>query len=334
MRDALLGLIGGFRLSQMIATVAKLRIADHLRDGPQTARALARLTGSDPDALYRVLRALSSIGVFAEDGPDLFRLTAMGEWLRSDVPGSVRATAEVVGEEWMWRPWGALAHTITTGETAFDALYGQDTWTWFGEHPAAARLFDRVMDEITLADAEPILAGFDFGAHRTIVDIAGGRGVLLAEILRRHPGTRGVLFNVPAVVESARLTIPPAVRDRIEFASGDFFRSVPAGGDVYILKNILHDWADDEAAQILIACRVAMAPHARLLIIEHLIGAPNERCAGTVGDIQMMVRTGGRNRSITELTHLLTGAGFPRPVAYATAGGPDVLVVAGADDQL
>jgi hypothetical protein len=317
----------------MIATVAKLRIADHLRDGPQTAHALAQLTDSNPDALYRLLRALSSIGVFAEDGPELFRLTAMGEWLRSDVTGSVRATAEVVGEEWMWRPWGALAHTISTGQTAFDALYGQDTWAWFGEHPAAGRLFDSVMDEITIADAQTILAVFDFGAHRTIVDVAGGRGVLLAEILRRHPGTRGVLFNVPAVVESARLTIPPNLSDRIEFASGDFFRSVPAGGDVYILKNILHDWADAQATKILVACRRAMAPQARLLIIEHVVCAPNERCAGTVGDIQMMVRTGGRNRSVAELARLLNEAGFPRPVPNATVGGPDVLVVTGTQDQ-
>ena len=127
MRDALLGLIGGFRISQMIAIAAKLRIADHLSDGPKTARALAELTGSHSDALYRVLRALASAGVFAEDESELFRLTVMGEWLRSDVRGSVRTAAEVVGEEWMWRPWGALAQIVTIGETAFDALYGQNT---------------------------------------------------------------------------------------------------------------------------------------------------------------------------------------------------------------
>jgi hypothetical protein len=327
MRHALLDLIGGFRLSQMVAIVARLRIADHLRDGPRTARALAQLTDSDPDALYRVLRTLASIGVFAEEGPDLFRLTAMGDWLRSDVPGSVRIAAEVVGEDWMWRPWGALAHTVRTGETAFDALYGQDTWTWFGGHPDAARLFDSLMDEITLADAEAIVASFDFGAHRTIVDVAGGRGVLLAEILRHTPGARGILFNVPAVIESARLTVPPALEDRIELASGDFFRAVPAGADLYILKNILHDWADGDATRILVVCRKAMAPQARLLIIEHIVCAPNERCAGKVGDVQMMVRTGGRNRSIAELTKLLTAAGFPQPVAQPTGGGPDLLMV-------
>ncbi len=128
MRHALLDLIGGFRLSQMIAIVARLRIADHLRDGPRLARVLAQATDSHPDALYRVLRTLASIGLFAEEGPDLFRPVSDGEWLCSDVPGNVRVAAEVVGEEWMWRPWGALAHTVRTGETAFDALYGEDTW--------------------------------------------------------------------------------------------------------------------------------------------------------------------------------------------------------------
>jgi hypothetical protein len=328
MRDALLGLIGGFRVSQMIAVAAKLRIADHLRDGPRTSRALAQLTGSHHDALYRVLRTLASLGLFAEDEPDLFRLTPLGDWLRSDVPGNVRSAAEVVGEEWMWRPWGALAHTVKTGETAFDALYGQDTWTWFGDHPDAARLFDSLMDEITLADAEAIVAGFDFSAHRTIVDVAGGRGVLLAEILRRNPGARGLLFNVPAVIDSARLTIPRALGDRLELASGDFFRAVPGGGDLYILKNILHDWSDADAAKILVTCRQAMAPHARLLIIEHLVCAPNERCAGKVGDVQMMVRTGGRNRSIAELSRLLTAGGFQQPALRPSAGGPDLLVTA------
>jgi len=328
MRDALLGLIGGFRISQMIAIAAKLRIADHLSDGPKTARALAELTGSHSDALYRVLRALASAGVFAEDETELFRLTAMGEWLRSDVRGSVRTAAEVVGEEWMWRPWGALAQTVTTGETAFDALYGQNTWTWFGEHPVAARLFDSFMDDMTLADAESIVASFDFSVDRTIVDVAGGRGVLLAEILRKNPGTRGLLFNVAAVIESARLTFPSALTDRVEFVAGDFFLAVPGGGDLYILKNILHDWADAEATKILIACRVAMPSHARVVIIEHLVCAPNERCAGKVGDVQMMVRTGGRNRTIAELSHLLAAAGFRPPVAQPTRGGPDMVVAA------
>ena len=176
------------------------------------------------------------------------------------------------------------------------------------------------------ADAEVIVDGFDFSVYRTIVDVAGGRGVLLAQILRRNPGARGLLFNVPAVIDSARLSIPRALGDRLELASGDFFRAVPAGGDLYILKNILHDWSNADALKILITCRQAMAPQARLLIIEHLVCAPNERCAGKVADVQMMVRTGGRNRSIAELSQLLTAAGFQEPVAHPTTAGPGLLL--------
>jgi hypothetical protein len=150
--------------------------------------------------------------------------------------------------------------------------------------------------------------------------------VLLAEILRRHPGTRGVLFNLPAVIASARRTIAPSLIDRIEFVAGDFFHAVPAGGDVYILKNILHDWADTDATRILAACRLAMTPTARLLIIEHFVCAPNQRCAGTIGDVQMMVRTGGRNRTVPEMTRLLATAGFQSVVTQRTTGGPDLMV--------
>jgi hypothetical protein len=332
MRDAMLGLINGFRLSQMIAVAAKLQVADHLRDGPQTTLALAQLTGSHPDSLCRVLRALAGFGVFAEQGPDLFALTPMGNWLRSDVEGSVRLAAEVVSTEWMWRPWGALAHTVKTGETAFDALYGQDTWTWFGDNPEAGRLFDGLMDEITRADADAIVAAFDFAPFQTIVDVAGGRGILLAEILRRNPGCRGVLFNVPAVIESARGAIPRELADRIELVSGDFFRAVPSGGDLYVLKNILHDWADAAAIDVLRTCRRAMARQTRLLVIEHFVCGPNERCPGKVGDIQMMVRNGGRNRSIADLTDLLSAGGFDQAVARRTPGGPDLLVAMVASD--
>jgi hypothetical protein len=328
MRDALLGLIGGFRVSQMIAVVARIRIADHLRDGPRSAGELAQVAGCDADALYRVMRALASIGVFAEDGSNTFRLTPMGNWLRSDVPGSIRVAAEVVAEDWMWRPWGALTHSVTTGETAFHALYGTDTWTWFGEHRGPARMFDELMDTITLADAEAIVGSFDFAPYRTIVDVAGGRGVLLAEILRRNPGARGLLFNLPEVIESAAHTIDPDFGERLRLVPGDFFQAVPPGGDLYILKNILHDWPDGDAVKILDVCRAAMTPAATLMIVEHFICAPNERCSGKVGDVQMMVRTGGRNRSISELGRLLTAAGFQQVEARPTAGGPDLLLAA------
>ena len=235
-RSALLNMIRGFRVSQMIAAVAQLRIADHLTDGSRTVCDLARVTGSHEDSLYRLLRALASMGIFAEEDGPSFRLTPCAELLCSDVPGSLRANAEAVGEEWMWRPWGALLHSIKTGEPAFDHLYRNNTWDWLAENLEAGRLFDQCMDESTGGDAAHIVAAYDFGHTRTIVDIAGGRGILLAAILRRNPSARGILFNLPQVIEGARNVLEPEMVSRIEFVSGNFFQTVPSGGDLYILK--------------------------------------------------------------------------------------------------
>jgi hypothetical protein len=324
-RSALLNMIRGFRVSQMIAVVAQLRIADHLTDGSKTVCDLARVTGSHEDSLYRLLRALASMGIFAEEDGPSFRLTPSAELLCSDVPGSLRANAEAVGEEWMWRPWGALLHSIKTGEPAFDHLYLNNTWDWLAENPEAGRLFDQCMDESTGGDAAHIVATYDFGHTRTIVDIAGGRGILLAAILRRNPSARGILFNLPQVIEGARNVLEPEMVSRIEFVSGNFFQTVPSGGDLYILKNILHDWNDEASLGILAICRRAMPDYARLLIIEHLVGAPNERPAGKIGDILMMVRTGGRNRTEQEFCELLSASGFNLSRVISNLGGPDLL---------
>jgi hypothetical protein len=271
------------------------------------------------------LRALASMGIFAEEDGPSFRLTPSAELLCSDVPGSLRANAEAVGEEWMWRPWGALLHSIKTGEPAFDHLYRNNTWDWFAENPEAGRLFDQCMDESTGGDAANTVAAYDFGRARTIVDIAGGRGILLAAILRRNPSTRGILFNLPQVIEGAQNVLEPEVASRIEFVPGNFFRTIPSCGDLYILKNILHDWNDEASLGILAICRHTMPDYARLLIIEHLVGTPNEQPAGKIGDILMMVRTGGRNRTKPEFRELLAASGFNLSRVISNLGGPDLL---------
>lgn len=324
-RSAMQALLGGFRVSQMLAVAAKLRVADHLREGPRTVRDLARATESCEDALYRVLRTLAGVGVFAEEDGPSFRLTPRAELLLTDVPGSLRVAAEVVGEEWNWRPWGALWHTVKTGETAFDHLYGESTWEWFAGHPAAARLFDQHMDGITSSEAQGVVAAADFAGARTVVDVGGGRGVLLAAILGRHRSARGILFNLPAVIEVARHTLDVDIAQRIEFVAGDFFQAVPGEGDTYILKNILHDWNDDRARDILETCRRAMPRAATLLIIEHVVSPANQLGPGHIADIQMMVRNGGRNRTEEELRHLLAASGFHLRRVIPTVGGPEVM---------
>lgn len=324
-RLAMQKMVEGYRISQMIAVVAKLRVADYLKDGPRTMHDLARATATHEDSLYRVLRTLACMGVFAEgDGPS-FRLTPSAAWLLSDVPGSLRVAAEVVAEEWTWNAWGALLHGVTTGETAFDRLYGRSTWDWFAEHPQAWRLFDQQMDQITLTDVQSVVAAYDFAGTRTVVDIAGGRGVLLDAVLKAQPSSRGVLFNLPAVIESARQVLDGDIVRRIDLVAGDFFAAVPSGGDIYILKNILHDWNDDRARAILTSCHRAMSGPAKLLIIERLVGVSSAACQGQIGDVQMMVRNGGRNRTIEELGALLVATGFDVLRVVPTAGGPDIL---------
>ena len=317
--------IGGFRLSQLISVVARLRVADRLTTGPKTVGELAQATGSHEDSLYRVLRTLAGLGIFAEQDGRLFGLTPSADFLRSDVPDSLRVAAEVVGEEWMWRPMGALLHSVMSGEPAFDHLYGGSTWDWFGQNPAASGLFNQLMDATTSADAKTIMSAFDFSDARMVVDIAGGQGVLVAAILRRHPSARGVLFNLPHVIESANRDAVGDVAHRLQFVAGDFFEAVPPGGDLYILKQILHDWNDDRSRDILATCHRAMAENTRLLIIEHLVCPPNHSCRGKAEDIQMMVRTGGRNRTTEEFRDLLIPSGFDLLAIIRPAGGPDVL---------
>jgi hypothetical protein len=312
--------IAGFRLSQMISVASKLRLADLLGDGPLRVTELARLTRSNEDSLYRLLRALAGSGIFAEVQDHTFALTPEANYLRTGTEGSLRALAEVVGAPWMWQSWGGLMQSVLTGETAFDKLYGKDTWSYFAEDPEASSLFNELMEEISLADSLAVTKAFDFSG-KIVVDLAGGQGAFLAVILERHLDAHGILFNLPHVIDGIRHD--PGTR--VELVAGNFFERVPPGGDLYVLKNILHDWEDFRALQILTQCRKAMSETARLLIIEHLIYGPNQPCSGKIGDIGMMVRNGGRNRTKAEFEDLLSTSGFALLRIMPTQDGPDLL---------
>jgi len=313
-------MISGFQFSQMIHVAARLRIADQLVGGPRTVAQLAAATKTHADSLYRVLRTLAGMGVFAEEEDFQFRLTPAAELLRSGVPGSMRAHAEAAGEEWMWRPWGALVHSVTTGETAFDHIYGKNTFDWFGEHPDAARLAASMYTENTATTSEAIVAAYDFSAARTVVDVGGGEGFLLASILRRNRSAHGVLFDLDHVVASARTKLDRDIAGRCEFVGGDFFKAVPAGGDLYVMKHILHDWSDGRANQILNNCRRAMAGRGKLLVVDNMVCGRNQPCAAKESDINMMVRTGGRNRTEKEYRDLFAKSGFERVSSITSLG--------------
>ncbi|PYT26613.1 MAG: hypothetical protein DMG57_20990 [Acidobacteria bacterium] len=222
-------------------------------------------------------------------------------------------------------PRGALFHSVTTGKTAFEHLYGKNTFDWFNEHPAAAVLYDDFQAQNSARTSEAVAAVYDFSAARVIVDVGGCEGVLISSILRRNHTPCGILFDLDHVIASARSTLDRAIAPRCDFVGGDFFKAVPEGGDLYIMKYVLHDWDHDRAVSILTNCRRAMAGHGKLLVIEDIVCDRNQPYFAKEGDINMMVRTGGRNRTEKEYRDLLANGGFEMTRVIPSRGGPSVM---------
>lgn len=279
---------------------AELGLADRLADAPQTGAELAAATGAHPQALRRLLRALVAMEVLAEvDGR--FRLTPVGEELRE---GRQKGAARFYGGDPNWGAWGALTHSIMTGERGFDHVFGMRNWEYYKSHPEAAARFDAAMHAMTGGIAAGIVAAYDFSRFGLVVDVGGGDGTLLAEILRANPGVRGLLFDRPDVVARAQ--------PGLESVGGSFLERVPEGGDAYLMKSIIHDWEDTEGVQILRRCREAMTPAARLLLVERVLPeriGPDDLEA-MLGDLNMLTGPGGRERTEAEFSALLREGGF------------------------
>jgi O-methyltransferase domain/Dimerisation domain len=308
---AMLRMIEGFWLSRALSVAVKLGIADLLKDGPKSSKELADATGTHAPSLFRVLRALAGAGVFAEDESGRFAATPLAAALQSGAPGSLRAFVLEQLDEEHYGAWGDMLHTVQTGETAFDYHFKMDLWQYRALHPEDAKTFDEAMANMTEAAVGPILGVYDFSSFRTVVDVGGGDASLLTAILGKHPGVKGVLFDMPRVTPKAQRRIEAAgLTKRCEIVSGDFFEAVPPGGDAYILKAVIHDWDDEQATAILMNCRRAMAENGRLLLIEAAIPAGNEPFFHKFMDLNMMVMTGGRERTGAEYRALLTAAGF------------------------
>jgi predicted O-methyltransferase YrrM len=305
-------LVCGFSVSIAVSAVADLGIADYLSDGPKTASDLARLSGADQHFLRRVLRYLASEGVFAEQDGGLFALTERSRWLRSDVPGSLRPRAVFTGSAMSWSAWGSLLESLKTGASGIQVALGQSLFEYVKSHPEAAERFNTFMAEQTTASVEALLAAYRFDGVRELVDVGGGRGALIAGVLRAYPGLRGILFDQPEVVATARPLLDRAgVADRCEVVGGDFFKVLPAGGDVYALKFILHDWPDQECIRILKNCRQAMTTGGRVLVVEHVVPEDSGPHFSKFMDMAMLVLSpGGRERTQQEFTELLTAAGL------------------------
>jgi len=308
---AMLQLISGFWISRCIYITAKLGIADLLKEGPKTALELAAATETHAPSLFRVLRALASVGIVTQDTEDRFGDNALLQTLRSDVPGSLRAFAMTeLGEE-HYPAWGDLLHSVRTGGIAFDHAFGMDVWKYFARHPDNAKIFNDAMSGMTAQANEALHAAYDFAGIGTLVDIGGGHGGLITSILRRRPEMRGILFDSPQVVDGARPLIEASdVAGRCELRGGNFFESVPAGGDAHILKWIIHDWNDDQSVSILKNSHQALPENGKLILVEAVVPAGREPHFSKFIDLNMLVMTGGRERTETEFRDLYERAGF------------------------
>ncbi|MEO3757526.1 methyltransferase [Mycobacterium sp. B14F4] len=308
---ALLEMATGAWTTQTMYVAAKLGVADELAGGPARAADIAPRVGADPDALYRLMRALAAKGLLRHRRNDTFTLTKVGEALRSGVPGSMRDMVLFIGHRARWEDWGGLLHSVQTGEPSVLKLRGMPYWDYLETDPELAQVFNDAMTATSGMTNEIALSAYDFSDFKLIVDVGGGHGLLLSTILHRAPGARGLLFDLPAVVSGADTVLAAAgVADRCTAEGGSFLQGVPAGGDAYVMKNIIHDWDDESSSTILRNIRTAIAPNGKLLLLEMVLPERTTSFIGYQLDLEMLITVGGRERTRTDYAKLLSRAGF------------------------
>jgi hypothetical protein len=318
-------MLGGKWLTQMVSTAASLGIPDALADAPRAVDELAASLGCHPPSLARLLRAMSGAGLVEEGLDGRFGLTEVGAQLGSEALGPL---AIFVGSESQWAPWPALGQAIRTGEPAFDAVHGVGLYEHLESHAGDAALYDAAVDAFTRHQAQALAEHYDFSAFHTVVDVGGGRGTLLLELLKRFPALDAVLFDLPHVADATRARLQrKGLTGRVRVEAGDFFVSVPQGADAYVLKHVLHNWDDDAARQILERCAEAMGPGGRVLVVENVVLPGNRPDATRLLDLEMLVLTrGGRERTKPELRHLFHEAGLVVSESLPLIGGTRLLV--------
>ncbi len=303
-------MIFGKWIAMAISVSAKLRLADALAQGPKSVAELATQSSTHAPSLFRLLRALASVGVFAEEADGRFRQTKLSEVLRSDVPGSMRAVADYCGAGWSWKPWGQLLETVRTGKTAFDEVFGEPVFDYLAKNPVESEIFNEGMTGFSIQESPAVAEAYDFSPFATVVDVGGGHGQLLTTILSKYPAPQGIVFDSPHVAEGATPRLAEAgLSGRCRAEGGDFFLAVPAG-DAYVLKHIIHDWPDARATTILRNCRAAANPGAKLLLVEMVIPPGNEPSPGKLLDLEMLVIASGKERTEEEYAALFDTAGW------------------------
>ena len=308
----LMQLLGGSLVAQAISTAAHLKIADHLSGGdPKASADVASAVSAHAPSLYRLMRALAMVGVLVEHEGERFTLTPVGECLRSDVPGSQRQMAVMLGRPWRMAALGELTHCVQTGEPSFEKTLGAAIFDWFGKHPEEGAIFNDAMTSGSAPTADGVARAYDFSAFKRVADVGGGHGSLLAAILRAHPATTGVLYDLPHVAEGAKALLDRAgVAGRCEVASGSFFEAVPAGCDAYVMKHIIHDWNDASCVRLLGLCRDAMGPEGKVLAVESVVPPPGVPSYAKLLDLQMLISLGGKERTELEFADLFAQAGL------------------------
>lgn len=323
---SVLELLSSSWIAQGVYTVTKLGIIEALRDGPRSADEVAQSVGANPDAVYRLMRLLASHDIFKQHRDRRFSLARRGEALRADAPESMRGIVLFWGDPLHWEHWGQLSQSVRSGRCAIEELRGKPTFEWFEDVPELAAVFNDGMTSISKMETPVVVSAYDFSVFQTIVDVGGGHGLLLAEILRHARNSKGILFDSESVIEGAPSVLQPAgVADRCTTVGGSFFESIPAGGDAYLLKHIIHDWDDEKSVQILRNVRTAMNPDAKVLIIEAVVPDDDREHLSKLLDLEMLVAATGRERTEAEYAELLRQAGFRFTRTVPTVGPASIV---------
>lgn len=317
-----LGIITASWTSAAVYVAAKLGIADLLADGPKSTEYLAVATSTHELSLYRALRAIASVGIFTENDGRTFANTPMSETLRSDHPNTVRDLTIWLGDPEHWNAYGEFMHSVKTGEPAWDKHHGEPVFQYlFKTNPALGDIFNRAMTSYSHQTIGPLLEAYDFSGASVIADIAGGFGHLLGAVLEKNPNVKGVLFDLPEVLEGApKMLESYGVTDRVELVSGDFTEAIPVVADVYILKHIIHDWYDEKDRIILGNIRDNMPEGAKVLIIETVIPTGNDPHFSKIIDLEMLAAPGGMERTAEEFENLLNSSGLKLTRIIPTQG--------------
>jgi hypothetical protein len=322
---SIMQLLNGAHVAGAVSCLAELGIPDLLEAGPKSAEELAGQTGTDPQALYRLMRATACVGVLAEGPEGTFSETPMSAVLRSNANPSLRALAIMGGREWHGRGWSRLEYCVRTGKQALDQVYGAHIFEYLRQNPEEAQIFHDTMTALSMIDGPAVAAAYSFDGIHSIVDVGGGHGLLLATVLARNPHLKGTLYEVPHVVDGCRNGPLTPVMERCTLVSGDMFSSVPAGADAYILKHIIHDWPDELCVKILTACRKGVNPGGKLLVVDNVIQPGNDFSPGKFLDLQMLIFPGGRERTEKQFGELFTAAGWKLNRIIPTAAADSIV---------